>query len=75
MDFIISIDTSLIHLAGAMNKKSYLLLSKPPDWRWGYDSKHEVNWYKSVHIIRQNSPGDWNDVIERLKLMINKENL
>ena len=67
MDFIISIDTSLIHLAGTMNKKSYLLLSNPPDWRWGYDEDNEINWYDSVNIIRQELTGNWDGAIEKLK--------
>ena len=74
MKFIISIDTSLIHLSGALNKSSYLLLSNPPDWRWGQDSENEINWYDSVKIIRQKSTGDWDDVIRRLKLSIYKVN-
>ena len=37
MDYIISIDTSLIHLAGALNKRAFLLLSKPADWRWSHE--------------------------------------
>lgn len=73
MKFVVSIDTSLIHLAGAMNKKSYLLLSKPPDWRWGNDSNHEINWYDSVNIIRQTSVGDWDDVLEKLKSLLKLE--
>ena len=70
MDFVVSIDTSPIHLAGTMNKKSYLLLSSPPDWRWGYDKHNELNWYESVHIIRQKTVGNWDDVIEKLKLLL-----
>ena len=70
MDFIISIDTSLIHLAGTMNKKSYLLLSNPPDWRWGYDENNEINWYDSVNIIRQELTGNWDGAIEKLKLFL-----
>ncbi len=70
MDFVVSIDTSLIHLAGTMNKKSYLLLSSPPDWRWGYDKHNELNWYDSVHIIRQKTVGNWDGVIEKLKLLL-----
>ena len=72
MNLIISIDTSLIHLAGAMNKKSYLLLSSPPDWRWGFDSDHEINWYESVEIIRQKYAGEWDYVIKKLKLILKK---
>ena len=70
MDFIVSIDTSLIHLAGSMNKKSYLLLSNPPDWRWGYDAHNELNWYDNVHIIRQKFSGNWDNVIEKLNLIL-----
>lgn len=72
MNLIISIDTSLIHLAGAMSKRSYLLLSSPPDWRWGYDSDHEINWYESVEIIRQKYVGNWDYVIKKLKLILKK---
>ena len=75
MDFIVSIDTSLIHLSGSMNKKSYLLLSNPPDWRWGYDVHNELNWYDSVHIIRQKFSGNWDDVFERLSLILKEINL
>ena len=75
MDFIISIDTSLIHLSGSMNKKSYLLLSSPPDWRWGYDMHNELNWYDSVHIIRQKFSGNWDDVIEKLNSILKEINL
>ena len=46
MDLIVSIDTSLIHLAGSMHKKSYLLWSKPADWRWTEDNNSTPEWYK-----------------------------
>lgn len=66
MDFVISIDTSLIHLAGFMNKKSYLLLSKPADWRWGESNKKMQVWYPSIKILRQEKKGIWKDVILKL---------
>ena len=53
MDFIISIDASLIHLAGSMNKTSLLLLSKPADWRWTEDNNTTPDWYNSIKILRQ----------------------
>ena len=64
MDFIISIDTSLIHLAGSMNKRSLLLLSKPADWRWAEDNNTTPNWYNSIKILRQKKVGSWESVMK-----------
>ena len=58
MDAIISIDSSLLHVSGALGKKAYLLLPFAPDWRWGIEDK-ETNWYDCVKIYRQDAPGDW----------------
>jgi tetratricopeptide (TPR) repeat protein len=58
MDVIISIDTSLVHLSGAMGKKTLVLLPFAPDWRWGlHDDK--THWYTSVTLLRQDVIGDW----------------
>ncbi len=66
MDLIISVDTSLIHLAGSLNKQSYLMLPWCPEWRWLLD-RPDSPWYPSVKIFRQKSFGDWNSVIEDVK--------
>ena len=66
MDYILTIDTSLVHLAGSMNKKTYLFCPKVPDWRWGLKEKQE--WYPSVNLLRQKNVGDWS---EPLKSAIN----
>jgi ADP-heptose:LPS heptosyltransferase len=59
MDMIISVDTSVLHLAGALNKKTYGLLSYRHDPRW------KVNdWYPSVKLIRQNRHGNWDSVFD-----------
>ena len=71
MDVIISIDTSLIHLSGSMNKKSYLLLSNPPDWRWGH-RENKIKWYDNVKILRQNSPRNWVGLIDSLRHLLNQ---
>ena len=73
MDLIISIDTSLIHLAGSMNKKSILLLSKPSDWRWGLNEKNSIKWYDSVRILRQDKVGDWEKPIKDAISIVNQE--
>ena len=66
MDLIISVDTSLIHLAGSLNKRSYLMLPWCPEWRWLLD-RSDSPWYPSVKIFRQKAFGDWNSVIEDIK--------
>jgi len=65
MDIIISIDTSVLHLAGAMGKKSFALLNFVPDWRWGLEDS-STNWYKHIELIRQSSLNDWDSVLEKL---------
>jgi ADP-heptose:LPS heptosyltransferase len=76
MDLIISIDTSLIHLAGAIGKKSFLMLSYSADWRWLLD-QNKTPWYENIKIFRQDSIGNWDFVINQIqdefnKLKINK---
>ena len=66
MDLIISIDTSLIHLAGAIGKKSFLLLPWVCEWRWLVDQE-DSPWYESIKIIRQKSLGDWSYVINKVE--------
>jgi Tfp pilus assembly protein PilF len=70
MDLIISVDTSLIHLAGALGKKSFLMLSYSADWRWLLE-RNSSPWYDSVKIFRQKLIGDWNFVINEIQLEFN----
>ncbi|MBU3579524.1 tetratricopeptide repeat protein [Polynucleobacter sp. 73C-SIWE] len=71
MDLIISVDTSLIHLAGTLNKESFLMLPWCPEWRWFLD-KAESPWYPSIAIYRQKSPGDWDSVVAQIKTALEK---
>ncbi len=71
-DLIITTDTLLAHLAGAIGKKTWLLLKYIPDWRWGLDSE-KTFWYPSLELFRQNENKSWKEVIERLSLEINKK--
>ena len=70
LDIIFSIDTSLIHLLGTLNFKSYLLLNYNSDWRWFNDHEKTI-WYPSVTIIKQNNFNNWDNVIEKVKKIIN----
>ena len=72
MDVIVSIDTSLIHLSANMQKKSYLILSKPADWRWSKVNIGEPKWYDNLKIIRQKDKGSWQSVVDELYLELKK---
>lgn len=61
LDLLISVDTSAVHLAGAMGKKVWLMLPYYCEWRW------QKEWYKDVVIFRQKENGNWFEVIERVK--------
>lgn len=64
MDFVISTDTSVLHLSGALGKKTYGLLSKHCDGRWNLE---EIIWYPSIQFIRQEMESDWETVFKTLK--------
>jgi ADP-heptose:LPS heptosyltransferase len=51
MDLVISIDTSIAHLAGSLNIPTWLILPKNSEWRWGLSDK--TNWYPSIKIFRK----------------------
>ncbi len=66
LDLVITIDTAVAHLAGAIGKELYLMIPFAPDWRWLLERNYSP-WYPSTLIFRQKQPGDWSDVITRVK--------
>lgn len=69
LDLVISVDTSVAHLAGAVGKPIWTLLSFNSDWRWLTD-RNDTPWYPNMKLFRQKKPGDWdflfNDVVKEL---------
>jgi tetratricopeptide (TPR) repeat protein len=65
MDLVISVDTAVIHLAGALGKPVWVLLSRPHDWRWLLD-REDTPWYPTMRLFRQTTSGDWAGAIDRV---------
>jgi hypothetical protein len=65
LDLIISIDTAVAHLAGAMGKPVWVLVPFVADWRW-LDGEHGNPWYPTARILRQDADRDWVPVVERV---------
>ncbi len=65
LDLVISVDTAVAHLAGAMGKRVWLLLPFPPDWRWMLN-RIDSPWYPTMRLFRQKDAGDWDAVIRRV---------
>ena len=64
-DLVISSDTAIAHLAGGMNKRTWLMLKKIPEWRWGLKGETTF-WYPSVKLFRQKHEGNWQELITRI---------
>src|SRR5690606_23052101 len=65
LDLVITCDTSVAHLAGAMGKPVWVMLKKNPDWRWHSDGERTA-WYPTARLYRQDTWGDWSRVVRRI---------
>ncbi len=72
LDLVISVDTSVAHLAGALGHPIWMLNRADTDWRWLLD-RADSPWYPTMKIFRQPTPGDWTTVIENVTKKLRKE--
>jgi hypothetical protein len=67
LDVVISVDTSVAHLAGALGRPTWILLPHFPDWRWGQNESETTHWYPSARLFRQTQPDDWTAVRQAVR--------
>ena len=72
LDLIISVDTSVAHLAGAMGKPVWVLLPFAPDYRWLLD-RGDSPWYPTMQLYRQRSLGNWSDIFDEIERLLRAE--
>lgn len=74
LDLVITLDTSLAHLAGALGCPAWVALKFAPDWRWFLESPR-VPWYPQLRLFRQRSPGDWKSVFAQMQTALRSVHL
>jgi hypothetical protein len=72
LDLVITVDSSVAHLAGALGVPAWIVLPANPDWRWGFD-RSDSPWYPRARLFRQKAWGDWPDVFARVALALREE--
>jgi tetratricopeptide (TPR) repeat protein len=69
LDLVITSDTAIAHLAGALGRPALVALKKVPDWRWLLD-RQDCPWYPTMQLFRQAQKGDWESVFKRIALRV-----
>ncbi|TAN52674.1 MAG: tetratricopeptide repeat protein, partial [Rhodospirillales bacterium] len=69
LDLVVTSDTAMAHLAGALGAEVWVMLSSSPDWRWGRGGE-TTPWYPRLRLFRQSRPGAWEDVAQSLAVAI-----
>ena len=65
LDLVITVDTSVGHLSGALGKPTWIMLPKASDWRWLL-GRPDSPWYPTARLFRQAAPGAWESVIDEV---------
>lgn len=73
LDLLITVDTGLAHLAGALGVPVWTLISHVPDWRWMLD-REDTDWYASMRLFRQSEIGNWSGVIDHVRCRMSRLN-
>ena len=72
LDLVITIDTAVAHLAGALGMPVWVMLSFVPDWRWLLE-REDSPWYPSMLLFRQKKRGVWDDVVEAVSIALSQK--
>jgi hypothetical protein len=65
IELLVTVDTSVAHLAGAMGRPVWIMIARAPDWRWLLD-REDTPWYPTVRLFRQTTVRQWKDVAQRI---------
>jgi tetratricopeptide (TPR) repeat protein len=72
LDLLITVDTAIAHLAGALGRPVWTLLCHTPDWRWHLD-RSDSPWYPTMRLFRQPEWGDWQSVVEQIRTALSAD--
>jgi tetratricopeptide (TPR) repeat protein len=74
LDLVISVDTSVAHLGGALARPAWVLIPHAPDWRW-FRERGDSPWYPTLRLFRQEAAGDWGSAIAAVRAALDSANL
>ncbi|HUN47149.1 MAG TPA: tetratricopeptide repeat protein [Stellaceae bacterium] len=69
LDLVVSVDTAIVHLAGALGVKTFVAVPFTPDWRW-LSGREDTPWYPDLRLFRQPRPGDWESAFDRIRAAV-----